>query len=150
MNHGVWTKAYNNTVTGQYDSAQQPVYPEFKGHHADVRFMRLFGKDGNGFSVSSDTEKMYVRLFTPEEPGRASLGEMGGPEEAAIRARAQKKPERTMVKFPEGDISFLLSIPPMRSYKPLEQQGPQSQPDVNRIKPGDDGFNINLVFDFNE
>lgn len=55
-----------------------------------------------------------------------------------------------MVKFPEGDISFLLSIPPMRSYKPLEQQGPQSQPDVNRIKPGDDGFNINLVFDFNE
>lgn len=150
MNHGVWTKTYNNTVTGQYDSPQQPVYPEFKGHHADVRYMKLFGKDGKGFSLSSDTEKMYVRLFTPEEPGASSLGEMGGPEEAAIRARAQKKPERTMVKFPEGDISFLLSIPPMRSYKPLEQQGPQSQPDVIRIKQGDDGFNINLVFDFNE
>lgn len=146
--HGVWTKAYNNTVTGQYGTATPPVYPEFKGYHADVRHMKVFAKDGNGFSVSSDTERMYVRLFTPEEPGKASLGEMGGPEEAIIRAKAQAKPEKTMVAFPEGDISFLLSIPPMRSYKPLQQQGPQSQPDVIRIKPGDEGFHINLTFDF--
>lgn len=147
--HGVWTKAYNNTVTGQYGTSTPPVYPEFKGYHSDVRYMKLFAKDGRGFSVCSNTERMYVRLFTPEEPGNSSLGEMGGPEEAIIRAKARKKPEKTMIDFPEGDISFLLSIPPMRSYKPLHQQGPQSQPDVIRIKPGDDGFHINLTFDFN-
>ncbi len=53
-----------------------------------------------------------------------------------------------MVKFPDGDISFLLSIPPIRSYKPLEQQGPQSQPDEIRIKSGDEGLKIHIVFDF--
>lgn len=136
-------------MTGQYGIAQQPIYPEFKGYHADVRDMSLIARDGKGFSVSTDTERMYVRLFTPEEPSVKSLGEMGGPNEKAIAAAAKRNPEKTMVKFPEGDISFLLSIPPMRSYKPLHQQGPESQPDVIRIKPGDDGFHLNLTFDFN-
>lgn len=147
--YGVWNKEYNNTVTGQYGTSRQPVYPEFKGYHADVRDMDIVARDGKGFSVSTDTERMYVRLFTPEEPSVKSLGEMGGPNEKAIAAAAKRSPEKTMVKFPEGDISFLLSIPPMRSYKPLHQQGPESQPDVIRIKPGDDGFHLNLTFDFN-
>ena len=45
-------------------------------------------------------------------------------------------------------LVFLLSIPPIQSYKPLEQLGPQSQPDNIRIKSGDEGFPIRLVFDF--
>ena len=149
MLRGLWSKAYNNTVTGQYGSATPPVYPEFKGHHADVRYMRLYAADDCGFAVGTETENLYVRLFTPEEPGRKSLGEMGDPDENAKAALAMRKQEKTMVDFPEGDISFLLSIPPIRSYKPLSQQGPQSQPDVIRIKQGDDGFHINLTFDFN-
>lgn len=52
-----------------------------------------------------------------------------------------------MVEFPKGDISFLLSIPPIQSYKPLEQLGPLSQPDNIRIKSGDEGFHIRLVFE---
>lgn len=146
VRYGVWEKDYNNTVTGQYGTSEPPVYPEFKGYHADVRNMTILSRDSLGFSVSSGTEDLYVRLFTPEEPGARGVGEMlGGMEK---KSSAAKKPASTMVKFPEGDLSFLLSIPPMRSYKPLEQQGPQSQPDVIRIKPGDDGFRIRLTFDF--
>src|SRR6478736_3068112 len=50
--------------------------------------------------------------------------------------------------FPEGDISFMYEIPAMRDFKPLEQQGPQSQPTNIRIKSGDDGISMNLWFDF--
>ncbi len=146
VQYGLWSKAYNNTVTGQYGSATPPVYPEFKGYHADVRHMTLFGD--NNINITTTTPELYVRLFTPEEPRVSSLGEMGGAAEKANLAAAIKQPERTMVKFPEGDISFLLSIPPMRSYKPLEQQGPLSQPDNIRIKPGDEGYRISLTFDF--
>lgn len=149
MMPGLWSKAYNNTVTGQYGSAAPPVYPEFKGYHADVRYMRLFTHGDNGFSISSDNERLYVRLFTPEEPGHLNQDEITGPDHATKVQQSSDKKEKTMVEFPKGDISFLLSIPPIRSYKPLEQQGPQSQPDVIRIKPGDEGFKIHLIFDFN-
>ncbi len=144
--YGVWSKEYNNTVTGQYGTAEAPVYPEFKGHHADVRWMTLFGN--NNITITTDTPELYVRLFTPEEPRVKSLGEMGGAAEKANLAAAIKQPERTMVRFPEGDISFLLSIPPIRSYKPLEQQGILSQPDNIRIKPGDEGYRISLMLEF--
>ncbi len=135
---GVWTKQYNNTVTGQYNSVTPPVYPEFKGYHADVRWMQF-----PDFRVTSLTEGLFVRLYTPEEAIDQTPGEMGGADEG------KKKQERTMVKFPEGDISFLLSIPPMQSYKPLEQLGPSAQPDNIRIKAGDEGFHIRLIFQFN-
>lgn len=134
---GLWSKTYNNTITGQYNSQEPPVYPEFKGYHADVRWMQF-----PDFRVTSFTEALYVRLYTPEEAIDQTPGEMGGVDEG------KKKPERTMVDFPAGDVSFLLSIPPMQSYKPLEQLGPSAQPDVIRIKPGDDGFHIRLAFQF--
>lgn len=134
---GLWTKAYNNTVTGQYNTVEPPVYPEFKGYYADVRWMDF----GRSLRVYSQTEGLYYRLFTPKEAVDKTPGEMGGMQEG----RAPKQ-ERTMIPFPEGDISFLLSIPPMQSYKPLEQLGPLSQPDNIRIKAGDEGFHIRLVF----
>ncbi len=148
MMPGLWSKTYNNTVTGQYGTPAPPIYPEFKGHHADVRYMKIFSQDDNGFSFITDNERLYVRLFTPEEPDKPNQGEITGADHLSNASQPIVKKEKTMVKFPDGDISFLLSIPPIRSYKPLEQQGPQSQPDVIRIKPGDDGFNIHVVFDF--
>lgn len=144
---GQWHKDYNNTVTGQYGTAQSVVYPEFKGYHSDLRWARLEG--ARGFKVYSLTEGLFLRLFTPDEPSaRISNTEMGGKVE--VLAVQQKKPERTMVSFPEGDISFLLEIPAMRSYKPIEQLGPGSQPSNIRIKAGDEGFHIRLVFDFSK
>lgn len=158
---GLWEKEYNNTVTGQYNTLTPPVYPEFKGYHADVRWMEF-----PDFKVTSLTEALFVRLYTPEEAVDQTAGEMFGAAAEALDASAKdadtkaaasakkqdspapKKQERTMIPFPAGDVSFLLSIPPMQSYKPLEQLGPSAQPDNIRIKPGDEGFHIRLLFEF--
>lgn len=136
---GVWTKEYNNSVTGQYNSATPPVYPEFKGYHSNVYWMQF-----PDFRVTSLTDGLFVRLYTPEEAIDETPGEMGGLDEG------KRRQERTMVDFPAGDISFLLSIPPMRSYKPLDQLGPSAVPDNIRIKKGDEGFHIRLIFDFSD
>lgn len=140
--YGVWELAYNNTVTGQYNSATCPIYPEFKGYRSDLRWVEIINKDKSRWKITSLTEGLYLRLFTPDEAIDQTPGEMGG-----IQEGIKPKSERTMVKFPKGDISFLLSIPPMQSYKPLEQLGPQSQPHNIRIKSGDEGFHIRLIFD---
>ncbi len=50
--------------------------------------------------------------------------------------------------FRKGDLSFLLDIPAICSFKPIEQQGPNSQPGNIRIKSGDEGLHLNLMFDF--
>lgn len=142
---GKWSLAYNNTKTGDYNSSTPPLYPEFKGYRSDMRWMELQNKDGKKVRVHTLNEGLYFRLFTPEEAIDQTLGEMGG-----LLDIQPRKQERSMVKFPEGDISFLLSIPPIQSYKPLEQLGPLSQPDNIRIKSGDEGFHIRLVFDFND
>lgn len=138
---GTWSLAYNNTVTGHYNSIEPPLYPEFKGYRSNMRWMEIYHKGEKKFRVTSLTEGLYFRLFTPEEAVDETPGEMGGMNEGS------RKQERTMVKFPAGDISFLLSIPPMQSYKPLEQLGPGATPDNIRIKSGDEGFHIRLIFD---
>ena len=140
---GAWSLAYNNTITGSYNTPNPPLYPEFKGYRSDLRWMEMVPKKGCPWRVYTLNEGMYLRLFTPEEPVDQTAGEMGGLQELQPR-----KQEKSMVAFPAGDISFLLSIPPIQSYKPLEQLGPESQPYNIRIKPGDDGFRIRLVFDF--
>ena len=124
-NYGLWKKAYNNTITGE--SYENLVYPEFKGYHGNMYWARF---EGNAlpWTVYSLTDGLYYQVFTPDEPeGRES---------------------QTMPDFPDGDISFLLEIPAIRSFKPIEQQGPNSQPGNIRIKSGDQGLRINLVFDF--
>ena len=122
---GLWQKDYNNTVTGE--GAGRLDYPEFKGYHANVYWAEM-QSDTAPFKVYSETDGLYLRLFTPEEP--------------------KHRNERTMQPFPEGDISFLLEIPGMRSYKPIEQLGPEAQPSGIRINKGDDGLRIKLWFDF--
>jgi len=47
-----------------------------------------------------------------------------------------------------GNISFLLEIPAIRSFKPISQHGPKSQPGTIRIKSGDEGIHLDLGFDF--
>ena len=124
-NYGIWHKDYNNTVTGEsYDNL---VYPEFKGYHANM-YWATFESDTAPFTVYSRTDGIFYRVFTPEEPKGSA--------------------KRTMPEFPEGDISFLLDIPAICSFKPIEQQGPNSQPGNIRIKKGDEGVRLNLMFDF--
>ncbi len=122
---GLWQKDYNNTITGQ----GKLVYPEFKGYHAGLYWARMQSGEAS-FSVQSLTDGLYYRVFTPEEP--------------AVRQ------QNTMEPFPSGDLSFLFEIPAMRSYKPIEQLGPQAQPSHIRINRGDEGLRMRLVFGFNE
>lgn len=127
MNIGLWQKAYNNTVTGE--SAGELVYPEFKGYHGNT-YWATIKSEKTPFTVYSETDGVYLRMFSPDEPGK------------------RRKGEDTMRKFPEGDISFLLEIPGMRSYKPIEQLGPEAQASHIRINKGDEGIRIKLWFDF--
>lgn len=126
-NYGVWHKAYNNTITGE--SYENLVYPEFKGYHANLYWATL-ESETTPFTVYACTDGIFFRIFTPEEPkGRVSA---------------------TMPKFPDGNLSFLLDIPAICSFKPIEQQGPNSQPGNIRIKSGDEGLRLNLMFDFRQ
>lgn len=125
----LWQKDYNNTVTGE--SAGLLVYPEFKGYHANLYWAQMQSATAP-FTVYSETDGLYLRVFTPEEPKHRNNG------------------EPTMQPFPDGDISFLLEIPAIRSYKPIEQLGPQAQPSNIRINKGDDGLRLRLWFDFRQ
>lgn len=126
-NYGVWDKAYNNTITGESHDGKLE-YPEFKGYHANIYWATLEGK--SPFTVYSATDGLFMRVFTPQEPDGRQNG------------------EKTMPDFPDGDISFLFDIPAIRSFKPTSQQGPHSQPGNIRIKSGDEGIRMNLLFDF--
>lgn len=126
-NYGIWEKEYNNTVTGE--DFENLVYPEFKGYHANLYWVTL-ESDRVPFTVYSESDGLFFRLFTPDEPVHRRNG------------------ENTMWEFPAGDISFLYDIPAMRSGKSIPELGPKSQPSTIRIKKGDDGFRMKLWFDF--
>ncbi|MBQ5351206.1 MAG: beta-galactosidase, partial [Bacteroidaceae bacterium] len=127
-NIGLWHKDYNNTITGETKKGKLE-YPEFKGYHANIYWATL-ESDTTPMTVFSETDGVFFRVFTPQEPeGRA-----GG--------------KNTMPSFPEGDISFLLDIPAIQSFKPVSQHGPKSQPGNIRIKQGDEGLKLKLWFKF--
>lgn len=126
-NYGIWKKAYNNTVTGE--SFESLIYPEFKGYHGNT-YWATIESDNAPFTVYSETDGLYFRVFTPEEPVHRRDG------------------ENSMWEFPSGDISFLLDIPAMRSFKTIPEHGPKSQPSTIRLKQGDEGFRMKLWFDF--
>lgn len=125
---GIHQKAYNNTVTGQPDSLGRLDYPEFKGYHARLYWAEMLS-DKAPLKIYSETDGLYLRVFTPEEP------------------KVRNDNEPTMQPFPDGDLSFLLEIPSIRSYKPIEQLGPTAQPPHIRINKGDEGLRVKLWFD---
>ncbi len=124
---GIWHKSYNDTVTGESYEALE--YPEFKGYHAELYWATL-ESDTAPWSLHALSDGIFLRIFTPREPA-------GGTGD-------------TMPAFPAGDLSLLLDIPAIRSFKPIEQQGPGSQPGNIRIKKGDEGLHIDAVFDFRQ
>ena len=126
-NYGLWNKAYNNTITGE--SFENLVYPEFKGYHANMYWATLQTKE-TLLTFYSESDGLFFRVFTPEEPKMRQNG------------------ENTMPEFPTGDISFLYEIPAIRDFKPIPHLGPNSQPASVRIKKGDEGICMKLWFDF--
>ena len=83
---GVWNKTYNNTETGE----SPWVYPEFKGYHSRF-YGGYFFTASNRFTVVTETEDLFLRLYTP----------------------AWKTDQWNNYEpyFPSGDISFMLGIP---------------------------------------
>ena len=100
---GVWQKAYNNTITGQtWD------YPEFKGYHAEVKWVVIENKECR-YTVYSDSN-MYLQMLHP------------GRESDALKNNNVEPP------FPEGSIGFLNAIPPIGTkFHSAEGMGPQGQ-----------------------
>lgn len=82
---GVWSKKYNNTETGE----SPWVYPEFKGYHSNFYGGYFFTK-GNRFTVVTETEGLFLRLFTP--------------------AWKTDQWHNYEPLFPSGDISFMQGI----------------------------------------
>lgn len=126
--YGIWEKEYNQTIPGE--SFENMILPEFKGYHANFYAGALKAKNNNSFKMFSASEKVFLRLFTPDLPKNAFEGAYPQP------------------AFPEGNISFMYEIPAMRDFKPIEHHGPHSQPASIRIKSGDEGIQMNLWFDF--
>lgn len=112
--YNIWEKDYNNTITGE--SFENLIYPEFKGYHANLLAAKILAGE-NSFRIFSESDKLFLRLFTPAEPKKNAF------------PGAHAQPE-----FPEGNISFMYEIPAMRAFKPLSHQGPSSQPTNIRIK----------------
>ncbi|HEV8273979.1 MAG TPA: glycoside hydrolase family 2 TIM barrel-domain containing protein [Chitinophagaceae bacterium] len=57
---GQWHKDYNNTETGEAPW----IYPEFKGYYSDF-YKGTFITTNNQFTVVTETEDVFMRLFTP-------------------------------------------------------------------------------------
>ena len=81
---GVWHKDYNNTETGE-----SWKYPEFKGYHANMYWCK-FITDAQPFTVVTENEDTFLRLFTP--------------------AWKEDQWKNYMLYFPSGDISFMQGI----------------------------------------
>lgn len=125
-NIDLWQKGYNRTITGR--SVRGPLeYPEFKGYHGNVYWARIESED-TPLTLYSATDGLFVKVFNPDEPTDTF--------------------SRLLPELPGGGISLLLDIQAIKSFKPIPQQGPHSQPGNIRIKSGDEGLRMRVWFDF--
>lgn len=125
-NFGMWEKEYNNTITGE--SFNDLVYPEFKGYHAHVNWVR-FETSETPFTILVETPNIYMQIFTPDIPKEVRGG--------------------VYPPFPDGDISFLYEIPAIGTkFKKGADLGPTGQKGMVRYHNGDDNDPIRVWFDF--
>ncbi|MGQ7855816.1 glycoside hydrolase family 2 TIM barrel-domain containing protein [Pedobacter sp. WC2501] len=118
---GVWHKDYNNSITGETWG-----YPEFKGYHAEVNWVRLENKEAP-FTVYIPDEDTYLQMLRPAR-------------EAAALNNNNVEPA-----FPEGSIGFLKGISAIGTkFQSALLMGPQSQ----KNKTDGKTFKGTLLFDF--
>ncbi|HSU50335.1 MAG TPA: glycoside hydrolase family 2 TIM barrel-domain containing protein [Segetibacter sp.] len=118
---GVWSKAYNNTITGE-----NWKYPEFKGWHSEVYWMRLQNKESD-FTVYTDQQNIYLQMLQPEK-AKASANNNTNP------------------PFPGATIGFMHAISAIGTkFQKAEVMGPQSQ---KNVRNGNESLTGNLYFDF--
>ena len=125
-NFGVWEKEYNNTITGE--SFKNLIYPEFKGYHANMNWVK-FETTETPFTILVSTPNIFMQIFTPGTP-REVKGDV-------------------MPIFPDGDISFLYEIPAIGTkFKRAADLGPSGQKGRDRLHWDDEGNPIHVWFDF--
>ena len=121
----IWEKAYNNTVTGESGF----VYPEFKGYHSGVYWVKVQGKNIPDFKVYVHNNDIFFRMLTPPVP---------------------KYPRNTTIVYPPGDLSFLHGISAIGTkFTDPPASGPQSFPYYfSPVKIHERKLSMKLTFDF--
>jgi hypothetical protein len=107
------------------------LYPEFKGYHSNFYVGQFYTK-GNSFRVFTETESVYLRLFTP-----------------AFKTDQWHNYEPL---FPTGDISFMHGISSIGSKTQRnETTGPMGQKNIfyDYEKDPSRALKMVLYFDFN-
>lgn len=121
----VWENDYNNTITGETEY----VYPEFKGFFSSLYWVKVKGKNDNGFTVYCNSEYTFLRMLTPENP-------------------SEDPNKRVSIEYPEGDISFVKNIPGIGTkFQKPDTMGPQGNPE-NYFGNSDEPIQIALTFEF--
>jgi len=123
---GIWNKTYNNTETGEAPW----IYPEFKGYYSNFYGGYFFTKS-NHFTVMTETEDVFLRLFTP-----------------AWKTDQWHNYEPI---FPSGDISFMQGISSIGSKTQRnETTGSMGQKNIyyDYEKDPTRALKITLYFDF--
>lgn len=118
---GVWSKAYNNTITGE-----NWRYPEFKGWHSDLYWVKLQNNE-HDFTVYTDQQNIYLQMLQPQK-AKASANNNTNP------------------PFPAATIGFMHAISAIGTkFQKAEVMGPQSQ---KNVRNGNEPLSGNLYFDF--
>ena len=123
---GAWNKIYNNTETGE----SPWLYPEFKGYHSNF-YGGYFVTKNNRFTVATETEDLFLRLFTP--------------------ARKTDQWHNYEPLFPSGDISFMQGISSIGTKTQRnETTGPMGGKNIfyDYEKDPSRALQINLYFNF--
>ncbi|WP_165748796.1 glycoside hydrolase family 2 TIM barrel-domain containing protein [Cellulophaga sp. Z1A5H] len=121
----VWENDYNNTITGETEY----VYPEFKGFFSSLYWVKVKGKNDNGFTVYCNSENTFLRMLTPENP-------------------SEDPNQRVSIEYPEGDISFVKNIPGIGTkFQEPDTMGPQGNTE-NYFGNSDEPIQIALTFEF--
>ncbi|MFD2572062.1 glycoside hydrolase family 2 protein [Spirosoma soli] len=121
---GLWSKPYNDGITGErWD------YPEFKGYYANFYGARVQTKESD-FTVLSGSDNLFLRMLTPTSPKAANNA-------------------NTVPGFPAGGISFMHGIPAIGTkFQQPSVLGPQSQSNLMFANGGLDTQQGVLYFNF--
>jgi hypothetical protein len=113
----VWDRTYNDTIVGDPDDlkpGEHFTYPIFKGYYAGMLWLQLNTSEGpiTARIDQSNSNPVYVQVFTPRTPPANLQGQTGVP-------------------FPNAGVSFLHAIPAIGSkFVGPKSSGPMGQPAV--------------------
>jgi hypothetical protein len=124
-NLGLWSKKYNNTVTGEGSLD----YPEFKGYYSNLYWADI-ETSKQPFTVVCATENIFLHMLNPENPKLAET-------------------RNASVPYPAGGFSFLHGIPAIGTkFRSADRTGPMGMKNIFSHKGRRNHKEIELYFDF--